>query len=183
VSALAWRPDPVGELYSVSRGIDDNNLGLRTVPVSDGLHEAAIEALDLTDEPGVQWLLWRAPPWIYLAYAVFGVKAWRRRRWLDLLPVLPLLVLQVTVAPLNTAPDARFMFFGLMLAVLLLPLAFSMWDPESEGPARLVRTESLASSVSAYRRGWGAEAADTSRTNPDGAEPSPTTAGVGGAPD
>lgn len=173
VSALAWRPDPVGTLYSVSRGIDENRLGLRTIPASDGLHSVALDVLEATDDGGVQWILWRAPPWIYLAYAVFALKALRRRRWLDMLPVLPLLVLQVTVAPLNTTPDARFMFSGLMLAVLLLPLGFTVWDPDDLPPA---------ASVSADPRGWEAEGGDTTRTRPAGAEPSPTTAGAGGAP-
>ena len=127
VGAVAYRPDNEGALYTVSRGIDQNPDGLRTVPISDRLHERAVSLLDRLDENDVQSWAWRAPGWIYLAYVVFAVVAVKRRRWILLLPVLPLAMLQLSVLPVNPAQDARYMFPGLILAVLLLPGLALVW--------------------------------------------------------
>jgi hypothetical protein len=121
VGAVAFRPDNEGVLYTVSHGIDPNPDGLRTVPIIGALHDPAVSLLGRLDENDVQSWLWRAPGWIYLAYGVFIFVAAKRRRWILLLPVLPLFVLQASVFPVNPAQDARYMFPGLMLAVLLLP--------------------------------------------------------------
>jgi len=127
VGSVVYRPDNEGALYTVSRGIDQNPDGLRTVPISDTLHDRAVSLLDRLDENDVQSWVWRAPGWIYLAYVVFAVVAVRRRRWILLLPVLPLAMLQLSVFPVNPAQDARYMFPGLILAVLLLPGIALAW--------------------------------------------------------
>ena len=117
-----------------------NSDGLRTVPISDTLHEHAVSVLDRLDENDVQSWAWRAPGWIYLADLVFVLVALRRRRWLLLLPLLPLAMLQLAVFVVNPAQDARYMFPGLMFALLLLSgvtLAFparDMQHPQEQLP-------------------------------------------------
>jgi hypothetical protein len=124
VGGIAFAPyTDRGVLYTVSRGIDDNPLGLRTAPVVSSFTSPARDVLDTLDEPGWQGIAWRAPGWIYLSYLAIGVAALRSRRWILLLPALPLLMLQLSVFPVNPSQDARYMFPGLILAVLLLPLA------------------------------------------------------------
>jgi len=123
VGAVGWRPDNAGQLYTVSRGIDPNSLGLVTDPMIGGLNDVGRDVLAALDRPWIQWLVWRAPPWIYAAYLVIGVTAWRRRQLPLLLPLLLLASLQLAVTALNAAQDARYMMPGLLLAVLLLPLA------------------------------------------------------------
>jgi hypothetical protein len=121
--AIAFRPDNVGAVYTVSRAIDPNRFGLSTDPLLDPLNTAGREVLDVLDEPWIQWLAWRAPLWIYAAYVLVGATAWRRKQLPLLLPLLLLVGLQLAVAVLNAAQDARYMMPGLLLAVLVLPLA------------------------------------------------------------
>ena len=135
LSAAAWRPDPVEPQYTVSRATDPNRWGQRVSPVSEPLHDVGVDLIDFTDRPAVKWLFWRAPVWIYVAYAAFAVTAFRRRRWLHLLPVLPVAVQQVTMMVLVLAQDARFMMPALMLAILLLPLSVARHPtPDASGP-------------------------------------------------
>jgi len=123
IGAIAFRPDTnAGVLYTVSRGVDANPLGLHTAPIIGALDDPGRNVLDVLDEPGIQGIAWRAPGWIYAAYVAVLVVALRRRRWELLLPALPLLMLQLSVFPVNPAQDARYMFPGLVLAVLLLTL-------------------------------------------------------------
>lgn len=134
VGAVAWRPDGTGTLYTVSRGIDPNGFGLATTPLVDSWNRAAVDVLDALDDTSVQWLAWRAPGWLYLAYAAVGVAAWRRRRpWL-LLPFAVPVALQLSVAALNPAQDARYLMAGLLSAWLLLPLAAARPDAPTADP-------------------------------------------------
>jgi Family of unknown function (DUF6020) len=136
VGSVAYRPDNDHKLYTVGRGVDANPDGLRTVPISGALHDRAVSLLDRLDENDVQSWVWRAPGWMYLADVVFIAVAVKRRRWILLLPVLPLLMLQFSVLPVNPAQDARYMFPGLILAVLLLPAITLAWRREGmEAPA------------------------------------------------
>jgi hypothetical protein len=121
--AVAWRPDNHGVLYTVSRGIDGNDLGLRTVPVVSGWNDMAVDVLDALDDPDVQWIAWRAPGWLYLTYVVVGAAAWRRRQPSLVLPLALPVSLQLSVAVLNPAQDARYLVAGLLAAWLVLPLA------------------------------------------------------------
>jgi hypothetical protein len=142
VGALAFRPDNDGVLFTASRGIYGNPDGLRTMPISEALHDRAVSLLDRLDENDVQSWAWRAPGWIYLADIVFIFVAVRRRRWLLLLPVLPLAMLQFAVFVVNPAQDARYMLPGLVLAVMLVAggtLAFPGTTVHQERPARQVR--------------------------------------------
>jgi hypothetical protein len=141
MAAIAWRPDPVGPQYTVGRTTDPNRWGMRLSPASGTLHRAGVAALDFTDRPAIQWLLWRAPIWIYVAYVAFGVTALRRRRWLHLLPLLPIAVQQVTIVLAVLGQDARFMMPALILAVLVLPLSVARYaTPEpSEAAADAVQ--------------------------------------------
>ena len=124
--SVARRPDSVGFLYTVSAGIDPNDQGLETVPVSEGLNRFGRSVLAWTEKPSVKWALWRAPGRIYLAYTTVAFVAWRRRRPALLLLVLPLFAQQLSVLPVNPAQDARYMMFSLAYGALLLPLVASM---------------------------------------------------------
>jgi hypothetical protein len=130
LGAVAFRPDNEGTLYTVSRGIDPNSEGLRTVPIVDSFNDRARSVLDRLDENSLQSWFWRAPGWIYLADVVLVFVAVRRRRWILLLPALPLAMLQLSVFPVNPAQDARYMFPGLILAVMLLPAVSLAWRRE-----------------------------------------------------
>lgn len=123
--SIAWRPDSVGAVYTVSRGIDPNRFGLETRPLLADLDDLAFDVMDLMDSPRVQWLLWRGATWTYVAYLAVAVAARRRRRPVVLLGALPLLALQLSVLPVSPAQDARYMFAGEVLALLLLPIAAS----------------------------------------------------------
>ena len=122
VGGIAWRPTDRGVLYTVSRGIDENRLGLETRALLPALTEPARDLLDAFDRPSIQWIAWRAPTWIYLAYVVVGLTAWRRRMPSLALPLLPLACLQLSVVALNPAQDARYMLPAELLAILVLPL-------------------------------------------------------------
>jgi hypothetical protein len=125
--SIAWRPMAVDRansvLYTVSTGIDANDVGLETRPIWERLHRFGIELIEESNEPQREWYLWRAPTWIYLCYAALGFAAVRNRSPRLLLPGSVLLAAQLTVLLVNPAQDARYMMGGLMLAVLLLPIA------------------------------------------------------------
>lgn len=123
VGAIAWRPDTVGVLYTVSRGIDPNSFSLETRPLVTGLDRAAFDLVAATDRPGVQWLLWRGPVWIYASWVALTIAAVRARRAAMCLVALPSIALQLSVLPVNPAQDARYMFAGVILGVLVLPVA------------------------------------------------------------
>ena len=135
VGAIAFRPDTVGLVYTVGKGIDPNEFGLRTTPVVDGLDDVALDILDWSAGPSVQWLLWRGPVWIYAAWLALAVAARRQRRPALLLPVLPLLALQFSVFVVNPAQDARYMMAGLVAGLLLLPVAAIPRRTAVAGPA------------------------------------------------
>lgn len=115
-SSVAWRPDPVGVLYTVSAGIDPNDQRLETVPISDELYRFARSAVLLSDNPSLQWLLWRAPLWIYGAYGAVAFIAWRRKQAVLLLLVVPLASQQSSVLLVNPSQDARYMMFSFVYA-------------------------------------------------------------------
>ena len=125
VGAITWRPDSEGTLYTVSAGVDANPFGLRTRPLVSGLDAAAREVIEATNEPSLQWVLWRGPTWIYAGWAGLLVAGIRRRRPAVLLAGLPGLALPLSVFPFNPAQDARYMFGGVVLGAMLLTLAGS----------------------------------------------------------
>ena len=129
--AVAFRPDPKGTLYTVSRGIDANRFGLATTPVSDRLHELAVDALDFSDRRSVQWLLWRAPLWIYLAIGALAYAARRSGRPLLLVLAAPLVAQQLSVLVINFAQDARYMMASLIAAPILA--TFGWWRSGADG--------------------------------------------------
>jgi hypothetical protein len=147
IGAIAIRPDThAGVLYTVSRGVDANPMGLRTVPVISALDDPALDVLDALDTPGAHGIAWRAPGWIYAAYVVLLITARRRRQWLLLAPALPLLMLQLSVFPVNPAQDARYMFPGLILAVLVFNVA-SCRRTESSGDDDVTTERAAGSST------------------------------------
>jgi hypothetical protein len=142
VTSIAWNPETVGVNYTVSRGIDDNPFGLRTVPLSSTLNKWAVSILDFTDRGRVQPWVWRAPTWIYFAYLAVAIAAWRRRRALVLLVGLPILAQQASLLPVNTAQDVRYMVASLLFAVLVLPVAAAR--PVDDTLARPARSDEEA---------------------------------------
>lgn len=135
IASIAWRPDTVGSMYTVSGGIDPNPYGLATHPLVAGLDDVARRAAAATH--GVQWLTWRGATWIYAGWAALAVAAVRRRRPAVLLAGLAGLALPLAVFPLNPAQDARYMLGGIVIGVLLLPLAAlpaRPGPPPGEGP-------------------------------------------------
>lgn len=128
VSSHAWDPlPPSGELYTVSHGIDDNPFGLRLEPVPARLGTWVLDAVTWTDTRPQKAFLWRAPPWLYLLYAVLAagvVRARRARPWLFI--ALPFAVQQFAYLLISPAQDTRYMFPALIGGVVLLPLAWSV---------------------------------------------------------
>lgn len=143
VGAIAWRPDTVGSVYTVSRGIDHNSFGLKTKPVVRGLDSVALSVLDATNKPSVQWLLWRGPTWIYAGWLALGWAALRRRQAAMLLAGVPTLALAISVFPFNTAQDARYMFAGVLLGALMIPLAARPQDRQNGGDHGCPPTQAL----------------------------------------
>ncbi|HVM05754.1 MAG TPA: DUF6020 family protein [Acidimicrobiales bacterium] len=121
VGAIAWQPWVDGSVFTVSRGIDRNDLGLRTRPLIPGIERAAVATIDRMDDPAVQRLLWRGTTWIYLSLAVLAVTVARLRRASLLLAALPAVALQFSVFLVSPAQDARYMFAGVLLGAMLLP--------------------------------------------------------------
>lgn len=128
VGAIAWRPDTVGSVYTVSRGIDTNSFGLKTMPMVRGMDTVALSILDATNKPSVQWLLWRGPTWIYVGWLALGWAALRRCQGEMLLAGVPSLALALSVFPFNPAQDTRYMFAGVLLGALMIPLAPAAQD-------------------------------------------------------
>lgn len=154
--AIAWRPDPGSVVYSVSRGVDGNPHGLVTDPLVDDLYGVARDVMDATDRPPVQWLLWQAPPWVYLGYTAVAVAAYRRRQVALLAVAAPMLALQGSVLPFAPTSDARYMFAGLIFSALILPTVASHRS-EGDGvrhgptPVEVVQTVSDDGSVERAR--------------------------------
>lgn len=123
VGGVAWQPWADGSVYTVSRGVDPNDLGLRTRPLIPGLEPAAVATIDRMNDPGVQRLVWRGSTWIYLSLAVLAVVAARVRRAALLLAAVPAVALQFSVFVVSPAQDARYMFPGVLLGAMLLPVA------------------------------------------------------------
>jgi hypothetical protein len=126
-ASVAWRPQAVDRriavTYTVSSGIDPNDAGLVTTPLSDTLHRWGVDLIDQVNKPEREWFLWRAPTWIYACYVGLVVAALRTKRRMLLLPGVVLLAQQLAVSVINPAQDARYMMGALILAVLLLPVA------------------------------------------------------------
>lgn len=125
-ASVAWRPasvdDRISVLYTVSTGIDANRYGLETEPVSDGLRRWLVDVAEFFDDRSRHWYTWRAPTWIYAAYAVALVAAFRRRSFRHFQVLAPVIGLQLSVMVINPAQDARYVFAALLASLLVLPL-------------------------------------------------------------
>lgn len=123
VGGVAWQPWVDGTAFTVSRGIDRNDLGLGTRPLLPGLERAAVATIERMDDPAIQRLVWRGATWIYVSLAVLAVTVARVRRAALLLAALPGAALQFSVFVVSPAQDARYMFPGVLLGAMLLPVA------------------------------------------------------------
>ncbi len=124
-ASIAWRPmsvhDSISVMYTVSAGIDPNDLGLSSDPIVDEANEWAIDVLRLWDDRSWHWITFRAATWIYPTYAVAAALALRRRSLVWLAPVAPMLAQQASLFVVNPAQDARYMIASLFTAYLLIP--------------------------------------------------------------
>ena len=122
----AYAPGPFGQradLYTVSLGVDPNELGLKTEPILDAPHDWAVSTLRWLDDPSREWLFWRAPLAAYLLAAAWVVQRIRgRNAWHPMVVAFPLLFL-VSAGVLSIAPDARYTFGALLAAVALFPVS------------------------------------------------------------
>ncbi|MFB9678591.1 hypothetical protein [Streptosporangium vulgare] len=135
-AALAWQVgstsgEPGGELYRFS--LRDPRLPegwqgtpaasvMRQRPISDGLLAAGVFALDASTVRQLEWLLWRAPFWCYLAYATAALVWWRTGSRAALAGAAVVAGQQIGVILTNTAPDFRFMVTPIFVGVLFVPL-------------------------------------------------------------
>lgn len=135
-AALAWQvastsDEPGGELYRFS--LRDPRLPegwqgtpaasvMRQRPISAGLLAAGLFALDASTVRQLEWLLWRAPFWCYLAYAAAALVWWRTGSRAALAGAAVVAGQQIGVILTNTAPDFRFMVSPIFVGVLFVPL-------------------------------------------------------------
>lgn len=135
-AALAWQlgptsGEPGGELYRFS--LRDPRLpdgwegtpaasAMRQRPISDGLLAAGLFALDASTARQLEWLLWRAPFWCYLAYATAALVWWRTGSRAALAGAAVVAGQQIGVILTNTAPDFRFMVSPIFIGILFVPL-------------------------------------------------------------
>ncbi|WP_440099716.1 hypothetical protein [Streptosporangium sp. H16] len=135
-AALAWQvastsDEPGGELYRFS--LRDPRLPegwqgtpaasvMRQRPIFAGLLAAGLFALDASTVRQLEWLLWRAPFWCYLAYAAAALAWWRTGSRAALAGAAVVAGQQIGVILTNTAPDFRFMVSPIFIGVLFVPL-------------------------------------------------------------
>jgi hypothetical protein len=144
VAAIVWSPWPLGPAYTVERSVAPNSDGLVGATVWEGGTDAADDVLGAADGGAAPALLWRAPLWMLLAAVAAAVAARRQRRPALLAVVAPLVALVAAVLPFNPSQDARYMFPGLLLAVLLLPVALRR---PSDPARRSARAEQRAARI------------------------------------
>ncbi|MEU8385615.1 hypothetical protein, partial [Streptosporangium sp. NPDC048865] len=135
-AALAWQVgstsgEPGGELYRFSLKdplLPDGWQGtpaasaMRQRPISAELSAAGLFALDASTAEQLEWLLWRAPFWCYLAYAAAALAWWRTGDRAALAGAAVIAGQQIGVILTNTAPDFRFMVSPILVGVLFVPL-------------------------------------------------------------
>ncbi|WP_407566874.1 hypothetical protein [Polymorphospora sp. A560] len=160
-SSIGWNPLPAG---TISRNPSAWGLPIfierdpafqqspfshtvRTRPLSERAHRIGMELTRLANEPGVEWLLWRGATWTYVAYAVIGFAAWRRRE-----PALLALAAlsagnQISVMIVNNVQAARYMAAPYVLGVLLLPLLAVRRNTPATAPAQRSGVDGAASPV------------------------------------
>jgi len=93
-------------------------------PLDPTVYRLAQDGMALANRRGLEWLTWRGATLAYVAYAVVGFAAWRRRQPLLLLLVTPVAAVQLSVLAVNNVQAARYMAVPYVLGVLLLPLLF-----------------------------------------------------------
>lgn len=135
VSAIAWSPFPVGPSYTVERAVAPNDDGLKLQSISDAATSRAVDLLTELDRQPAQAVLWRAPGWMLLAAASVATAAFRARRPILLMVLLPLGAFVASVAPVVPSQDARYMMPALMLAVLMLPVGWRRPAPTDQRDA------------------------------------------------
>ncbi|MEV0727196.1 hypothetical protein [Polymorphospora sp. NPDC050346] len=135
-SSIGWNPLPAG---AISRNPSEWGLKIwverdaafqrspfsRTVrmrPLNRRVHRVGTKLTRLANEPGLEWLLWRGATWTYVAYAVIGFAAWRRREPALLAFATLSAGNQISVMIVNNVQAARYMAAPYVLGVLLLPL-------------------------------------------------------------
>ena len=92
-------------------------------PLSDTLNRWERHYYTSSEQPALQWIVWRGATWAYLLYALVLRLAWVRRSKVWLVVLLPSLSLQLTVIAANPAQVWRYMAGPLVIGVLALPLA------------------------------------------------------------
>lgn len=142
VSRIAWAPthEAGSWFFTATRGIELNDLGLESSPLSWGLHRGLNKVVSWTEGPGRLNVFWRAPMWVWLAFALLGVVAWRRRSASVLVLGAPIVGQQLSVVLYNTAQDARYMAAAGLVAVLLSAL----WVPRAGQGAPRPRQDGAA---------------------------------------
>ncbi len=150
-ASAAWNPfaspEELDYYQTVWDVVVDNPQGVVSDPLSDRLGAAARNGLrfvGLTNHdseawnPGVtQFLLWRAPTWMYALGVLLVVAAVRFKRWMLLWLVLPFVAQAASVIAI-AGPHYRYMAPAWISAVLLLPVAATL---ALGGRAELIASE------------------------------------------
>ncbi|MGW7411793.1 hypothetical protein [Streptomyces sp. NPDC054863] len=95
---------------------------LKSRPLSQALHHAAVFGRSAFGVPQLEWLFWRGATWCYATYALVALLT-RARRCRPLLALAGVtLGVQLTVLAANPAPCFRYMAAPLFIGVLCLSL-------------------------------------------------------------
>jgi hypothetical protein len=134
--AIAWNPLPTGGLrrnpwpWSAATYLqrdttligNPNRAAVTSDPLSHRANQVATRLIHVSNQAWLESLLWRGATFAYVAYAVVGYAAWRRRDRTLLVLASLTLANQVSVFFFNNLQAARYMAAPYVLGVLLLPL-------------------------------------------------------------
>jgi hypothetical protein len=142
-SAIAWNPFPTGGLrrnpwpWSTATYLarDTTLIGnpfrsaVTSDPLSHRANRVATELIHISNKAPLEWVLWRGATFAYIAYAVVGYAAWRRRDRTVLILASLTLANQLSVLFFNNLQAARYMAAPYVLGILLLPLLAVRREP------------------------------------------------------
>ncbi|MCX7016446.1 MAG: hypothetical protein NTW86_28465, partial [Candidatus Sumerlaeota bacterium] len=122
-------------MATVSRGIEQQNLGLATRPILPRIHEGLERLINRTLRPDLAWLVWSPAVPLYWTLAGGGLLFWRLRdpRWL--IVFLPVWLNTAAILLFGPNPNARYQYPVTLAAAFLACLALLPKEGKDGGTA------------------------------------------------
>ncbi|WP_150270371.1 DUF6020 family protein [Paenibacillus tepidiphilus] len=125
MTSLIWQLNTPadGYLYTVHRGIDENNFGITQQNYLPSLRNEIIDVVQLTEKSNISWMFWRPALFLYCVI-IFGCLLIRRNDLKAVIICSPVLFEAAGLMISTPAQDSRYFYSVTLVAPIIIILAF-----------------------------------------------------------